>query len=197
MRCSLNLLVSIILLMATVLLAGVPAAAQTPGYGNIGRTPTAEEIRAWDTVIGINGEGLPPGRGTAKEGAPIYAQRCAGCHGALLEGRTAPRLAGGQGSLNTVHPVRTIGSYWPFATTIWDYIIRAMPPAQEGTLSADQVYALTAFLLYRNGIVQESDGVDAKSLPNIQMPNRNGFVPQRLEDIPDVRKRGCRLGICP
>jgi hypothetical protein len=91
----------------------------------------------------------------------------------------------------------TIGSYWPFATTIWDYIHRAMPQNQEGTLRADEVYALTAFLLYRNGIIQESDVMDAKSLPKVQMPNRNGFIPPRLEDISDIQKRACRLGHCP
>jgi cytochrome c len=185
--------------------ACVAAWAQTPTY-NRGRTPSAEEIRAWDISIGPEGKELPPGSGTAKQGAAIYAQKCAVCHGpigaegASPEGEIAgapgaanlwpysiigPRavraLVGGKGTLTTPNPVRTIGSFWQVATTIWDYINRAMPPKEEGTLSADAVYALTAFLLYRNDIIQENDVIDAKSLPKIQMPNRNGFVPPRPE----------------
>jgi S-disulfanyl-L-cysteine oxidoreductase SoxD len=106
-------------------------------------------------------------------------------------------MLGGKGTLNTLDPVMTIGSYWPFATTLWDFINRAMPRKQKGSLSADEVYALTAFLLYRNDIIRESDFIDAKSLPKIQMPNRNGFVPPRLEDIHDIQRRRCRLGHCP
>ena len=184
MRCF-NLLVPVMALAACV-----AALAQTPAY-NRGRTPSEEEIQAWDISIGPEGKELPPGSGTAQEGAKVYAQQCAQCHGptgaegpsipgvANLwpysfpgRGRFVPPLVGGKGTLNTVRPVRTIGSFWPFATTIWDYINRAMPPKGEGSLSADQVYALTAFLLYQNGIIQESDAMDAESLPKIQMPNR-------------------------
>lgn len=100
---------------------------------------------------------------------------------------------GGQGTLTSIHPVKSIGSFWPFATTVWDFINRAMPAGQEGTLTADEVYALTAFLLYRNGIIQESDVIDAKSLPKVQMPNRNGFVPR----VEDLRRYRCRQGPCP
>ena len=177
MRCFLNLLVPV---MTLVPLCGIAALAQTPTY-NLGRTPSAEEIRAWDIAIGPAGKELPPGSGTAQEGAKVYAQRCAECHGPTgtgIEGQGPYRtLVGCQGTLKTNHPVRTIGSFWPFATTVWDYINRAMPWNKEGSLSADEVYAVTAFLLYRNGIIQESDVLDAKSLPKIPMPNRNGFVP--------------------
>jgi S-disulfanyl-L-cysteine oxidoreductase SoxD len=174
------------------------ALAQTPDYRNVGRAPTQEQIRAWDIAVGPDGKELPPGSGTATEGAKIFANRCAACHGQNLEGSPlGPRLTGGEGTFNTLYPVRTIGSYWPFATTLWDYINRAMPRNQEGSLSANEVYALTAFLLYRNKIIQEGDVIDGKSLPKVQMPNRNGFVPARLEDIHDLRKRGCRLGYCP
>jgi S-disulfanyl-L-cysteine oxidoreductase SoxD len=189
---------SSVLLPAMV--AGVSAAAlaQAPDYRNVGRTPSQQEIRAWDIAIGPDGKELPPGSGTATEGAKIYANRCAACHGQNLEGSSlGPRLEGGEGTFKTLYPVRTIGSYWPFATTLWDYINRAMPRNQEGSLSADEVYALTAFLLYRNTIIQEGDVIDAKSLPKVKMPNRDGFVPARLEDIHDLRKRGCRLGYCP
>ena len=171
--------------------------AQAPSY-NVGRSPTKEEIQAWDISIGPDGKELPPGNGTAKQGAEIFAKKCAACHGPTAEGsQLAPRLLGGQGTLNTPQPVRTIGSYWPFATTVWDYINRAMPQGQGGSLSANEVYSLTAFVLFRNNIVQESDVMDAKSLPKVQMPNRNGFVPLRLEDIRDMRKRGCHAGHCP
>ena len=172
--------------------------AQALPYSNVGRTPTKEEIQAWDISVGTEGKELPPGSGTAKEGAGIFAKKCAACHGATAEGSSlGPRLTGGKGTLTTPQAVRTIGSYWPFATTIWDYIHRAMPPNQGGSLAVNDVYALTAFLLFRNGIVQEGDVIDAKSLPKIQMPNRNGFIPAKLEDVGDLQKRGCRAGHCP
>jgi len=151
---------------------------------NIGSTPTPEEIKAMDGLIGPSGKGLPPGSGTATDGAKIYAQKCAFCHGKNAEGSRGiggsgggPRLVGGQGSLNTDTPVRTVGSAYPFATTLWTYINRSMPENRPGSLTADEVYALSAFLLFRNEIIQESDVLDAKTLPKIQMPNRNGFHP--------------------
>jgi len=174
------------------------ASAQAPSYSNVGRSPTPEEVQAWDISIGPEGKELPPGSGTAKEGAEIYARKCAACHGASAEGsQLGPRLVGGKGTLNTPTPVRTIGSYWPFATTIWDYIRRAMPPKQGGSLSASEVYSLTAFLLFRNDIIAESDVIDAKSLPKVQMPNRNGFVPVKVDEIGNLQKRGCKAGHCP
>jgi mono/diheme cytochrome c family protein len=195
MRCSKLFVLAMLLAAASV------AVAQTPSYSNVGRTPTKEEIQAWDISIGPDGKGLPPGSGTAKEGAPIFASKCAVCHGSAAEGGAiGTRLAGDkalQETLTTLKPVRTVGSYWPFATTIWDYIHRAMPRNQAGTLNPNQIYALTAFILYKSNIIQESDVMDAKTLPKVQMPNRNGFIPQRFEDIPDERKRGCRQGVCP
>lgn len=184
-----------------VVLAACAAAwaqTQSPTYQGVGRTPTQAEIRAWDIAVGTDGKELPPGSGTAQEGAKIYAEKCATCHGANQE-RTplGPALVGGKGTLTTLHPAITIGAYWPFATTIFDYIHRAMPRSLEGSLSANEVYSLTAFLLYRNGIIKESDVIDAKTLPKVQMPNRFGFVPPDLEDIHDIKKRGCRLGNCP
>ncbi len=185
-------------LVASLCFACIAALGQAPKYSSVGRTPTEAEIRAWDIAIGVDGKELPPGRGTVKEGEQIFAKKCAACHGQTLEGtKLGPRLVGGKGSLTTPRPARTIGSYWPFATSLWDYINRAMPRNQEGSLSASDVYALTAFLLYKNDIIKESDSIDAKSLPKVQMPNRNGFIPQRIEDIADVKKRACRLGICP
>jgi mono/diheme cytochrome c family protein len=174
------------------------AQTQASPYNNVGRTPTDEEVRAWDIAIGTDGKELPPGSGTAKQGAKIFSSKCAVCHGANLEGsQLAPRLVGGEGTLTTLHPVMTVGNYFPFATTVWDYIHRAMPRFQEGTLGADDVYSLTAYLLYRNNIIKETDAMDATSLPKVQMPNRYGFVPPDLGDIHDYKKRGCRLGNCP
>src|SRR6266576_1435020 len=139
-----------LLAIGIVLLAAGATLAQTPSYTNVGRTPTKEEIQAWDIAAGPDGKGLPPGQGTAKEGAPIFAAKCAVCHGEAAAGaKIGPRLTGGQAEIETfttLRPVRTLGSYWPYATTVWDYINRAMPRNQGGTLSANEVYALTAFV---------------------------------------------------
>jgi mono/diheme cytochrome c family protein len=190
-----------LLVAGIVFLASTPALAQAPSYPNVGRTPTKEEIQAWDIAVGPDGKGLPPGQGTAKEGAAIFAAKCASCHGSAAEGgKIGPGLVGSKTdleTLTTLRPVRSIGGYWAFATTVWDYINRAMPRNQGGSLRADEVYALTAFILSKNGIIQESDVLNAKTLPRVQMPNRYGFIPQRFEDIPDERKRGCRQGVCP
>ena len=160
--------------------AGCLGLAQAPDYKNIGKTATPEEISAIDISIGPEGKELPPGTGTAKEGSALYAKKCVACHGANLEGNravAAPALVGGQGTLTTTHIKRSIGNYWPYATTIWDYINRAMPMGQGGTLTHDEVFALTAFLLYKNDIIKETDVIDAKTLPKIKMPNRPNFVP--------------------
>ncbi len=182
------------------LLAGffsLPSFAQTPTY-QLGRPPTPEEVRAWDISIGPAGTELPAGSGTAKLGAPIYARKCAVCHGAtgrevMPAGPRVP-LVGGEGTHATPNPVRSVGSYWAFATTIWDVINRAMPVGNQGTLTPEEVYALSALVLYWNGIIEETDVIDATTLPKIEMPNRNGFIPPKLEDINRLR---CRIGTCP
>jgi cytochrome c len=178
--------------------ACIPAAAQTPAYKNVGRTPTPAEIQALDTAISTDGKELPPGSGNAKTGARLFAGKCQACHGESQEGSAqAPALVGGKGTLTSLHPKMTAGSYWPFATTIFDYIRRAMPRYQEGSLKVDEVYSLTAFILYRNDIIKEDDVIDATTLPKIKMPNRDGFIPQNLDEIHDWKKRGCKLGHCP
>jgi mono/diheme cytochrome c family protein len=182
MRCSPKHLVTVIALAATLGLA------QTSTHKNVGRRPTAEEIRAWDIAIGPAGKELPPGSGTAKEGATIYARKCVACHGATGVEGPATVLVGNRDSLTTLYPKKTIGSYWPFATTLWDYINRAMPFNDPGKLSADEVYSLTAFLLYRNGIVKDTDVINATSLPKIEMPNRNGFSPAKPGWRPDEKR---------
>jgi len=163
-----------------VLVACGSAWAQSPTY-KVGRPPTEAELRAWDNVVGTDGKELPPGAGTAKEGAKVYAGKCSFCHGQTGTEGPAPRLVGGVDSLSTRNPVITLGSYWPFATTVWDYINRSMPRDAEGSLTPDQVYAVTAFLLYKNDIVKESDVLDAKTLVKVQMPNRAGFFPAKPE----------------
>jgi cytochrome c len=147
----------------------------------VGRPPTEAELHAWDNVVGTDGKELPPGSGTAKDGAKVFAGKCSFCHGANATEGQAPRLVGGVDSVNSRAPVLTLGSYWPFATTVWDYINRSMPQDAEGSLTPDQVYAVTAFLLYKNGIIKESDVLDAKTLLKVQMPNRNGFYPSKPE----------------
>lgn len=143
----------------------------------LGRTPTAAEIQAWDVAVGPDGKELPPGQGTAQEGANLYLEKCAACHGET--GTEGPQdiLSGGQGSLATGKPLRTIGSYWPHVTTIYDYVYRAMPFYEPGSLRPNEVYALTAYLLYVNGIIGEHDVINAQTLPHIKMPNHDGFRP--------------------
>src|SRR5438876_6599015 len=172
-----------------VLLMGVAALAQSPTYG-VGRTPSAEEIRAWDISIGPTGEELPPGHGTAKEGAQLYrAKGCAGCHGAQGIGGTAPMLKPKAGpdvelwARGRILPLRS-----PFATTVWDYINRAMPLNREGTLTADEVYALTAFLLYINEVIPEDEILDAQSLLEVKMP-----IGDRFASLPEWKPRTPRL----
>jgi cytochrome c len=151
------------------------SAAHAQSYG-LGRAPSPDELRAWDIAISPDGKELPPGSGTVSDGAKVYASSCAGCHGKT--GKEGPNdvLAGGQGTLDTRKPVRTIGSYWPYSTTVWDYINRAMPYQKPGSLKANEVYAVTAYLLFLNGIIAENDVMDSKTLPQVKMPNRNGFI---------------------
>ena len=167
--------------------------AQGPTYG-MGRTATDDEIKLIGVSAGPDGTGLPPGIGTAAKGAETYARRCAGCHGPKLEGTSSgPELVGGQGTLSSARPVRTVGSFWPYAPPIFDYIKRAMPVGAGGSLSDDEAYALTALILARNGLIAEDAVVNAQSLPKVKMPNRHGFIPARLEDI---NKQRCRVGTC-
>ena len=154
--------------------------AQSPTYG-LGRTPSAEEIRVLDIAISPTGKELPPGHGTAKEGAKIYAQKCAACHGEKGSGGPAPTLIGGPGTAppagGGMRPGESMATHSPFATTIWDYINRGMPLSQEGTLKPDEVYALTAFLLYKANVIKEDEVLDEQSLPKIKMPNRDAYAP--------------------
>jgi cytochrome c len=158
-----------------IVAATVPVLAQMPTFG-LGRTPTAEEVRAWDIAIGPDGQELPPGSGTAVAGKVVYEKKCLDCHGAGGKDGKQDVLVGGQGSLGTARPLKTIGSYWPYATTIFDYVRRAMPYPAPHSLTDNETYAITAYVLHLNGIIGPDDVMDAASLPKVRMPNRDGFV---------------------
>jgi S-disulfanyl-L-cysteine oxidoreductase SoxD len=168
--------------LALVVGASGDALAQLPTYG-FGRTPTAAEVEAWDLTIPFDGRGLPPGSGTAAVGQRLYVERCATCHGEKGEAGKYDRLVGGHGTLAADAPIVTVGSFWPYAPTLWSYIHRAQPTDEPGSLTADQVYALVAYLLHLNGIVGEHDVMDARTLPLIRMPNREGFVADPRPDV--------------
>jgi cytochrome c len=175
--------------LALALLMGASVLAQSPPYG-VGRTPTAEEIRAWDISIGPHGEELPPGRGTVREGAQLYRTKgCAGCHGANAIDGKAPILkskAGAEVELwarGRILPLRA-----PFATTVWDYINRGMPLNREGTLTADEVYSLTAYLLFINDVIAEDKVLDAESLPTVKMP-----IGENYARLPEWKPKTPRL----
>jgi mono/diheme cytochrome c family protein len=142
----------------------------------LGRPPTADEIKVADVGVLPDGRGLPHGSGTAERGRDLYARRCAACHGASGKEGPADILVGGNGSLATPRPLKTVGSFWPYATTLWDYINRSMPYDRPGTLTADEVYAVTAFVLHLNGIVGAGETLTQETLPRVRMPNRDGFI---------------------
>ena len=151
------------------------ARAQTP-YG-IGRPATAAEIAGWNIDIDRDGSNLPQGSGSVSHGREVFVQQCASCHGDKGEGGIGDRLVGGQGTIGTAKPVRTVGSYWPYAPTLFDYIRRAMPQNAPQSLSDEDVYAVSAYILTEAKIIDKSMVLDAKTLPPIEMPNRSGFVP--------------------
>jgi cytochrome c len=149
-----------------------PAAQQRLG---IGQTPTEELIKAWNIDVAPDGSNLPDGSGSVAQGQKIFADTCAACHGEHGTEGPMDRLVGGRGTLDTKKPIRTVGSYWPYATTLYDYIRRAMPFDHPQSLSTDQVYAVTAYVLNLNKIIPDDAVLDKHSLPKIEMPNRDGF----------------------
>jgi len=162
-------------LMLPLVLAG-PTHSMAQETPNLGRPATAVEIAEWDISIPPDGTGLPPGNGTSEQGAVIYTQKCQSCHGEQGAGKPNDQLVGGQGTLTSKSPVRTIGSYWPYATTVFDYIRRAMPYTQSQSLTNEEVYAVTAYLLHLNGIIGPQDVMNAQTLPQVRMPNRDNFI---------------------
>ena len=165
---------SLIGICALFALAIQTAGAQTFGLGS---EASAEEVQAWDITIGPEGFELPEGSGTAKMGAQVYEVRCKECHGEQGIGGDQAALVGKPEQLKQAPPVKTVGSFWPYATTLFDYTRRAMPFEEPGTLTDDQVYAVTAYMLFLNGIVGEEEALDRETLPKVVMPNRDGFVP--------------------
>ena len=151
------------------------AAAQSP---NLGRPVAPEELAAWDISVGPDGAGLPPGSGTPLKGEAVYVAKCLACHGEKGAGKPNDALVGGRGTLvGDQAPAKTVGSFWPYATTLFDYVRRAMPLNESKTLSNDEVYAVVAYVLRLNGIIEENETVDAQTLPKVRMPNADGFAP--------------------
>ena len=169
-----------------VVLALAPAQAQSP-YG-IGRVATPADIAGWNIDIDRYGNNLPPGSGTVSHGREVYDQQCVSCHGPRGEGAIGDRLVGGRGTLATPEPIRTFGSYWPYAPTLFDYIRRAMPQNAPQSLSTEDVYAVSAYLLNLNGLLAADATLDAQTLSAIKMPNRGMFTD---DPRPDVRNPPC------
>ena len=171
------------LLVSMSLAVCASLSAQSPTFG-VGRAPTADEVRAWDISIRPDGQELPQGHGSAKEGAQLYVQKgCAGCHGRSGSGANAPTLIKSDGTTKSTVPClapcvndnNVMALHSPYATVMWDYINRGMPLGKEGSLKPDEVYSLTAYLLFKNGVIREDEMLDAQSLPKVVMPNREGF----------------------
>jgi S-disulfanyl-L-cysteine oxidoreductase SoxD len=173
-------------LIAVVL--GLPVHAQAQSRYGIGRPATQAEIAGWNIDVNRNGDNLPPGSGSVAHGREVFEQQCAACHGAKGEGGVGDRLVGGQGTLTTSKPIQTVGSYWPYAPTLFDYIRRAMPQSAPESLGNDDVYAVSAYILYLNGLIPADTTLDAGALRAIKMPNRNMFVG---DPRPDVKNPAC------
>jgi len=172
----------------TAALAAMPAVAKVGEYG-IGEHATPEEIAGWDIDIRPDGKGLPPGSGSVEDGEMLYEEKCASCHGSFGEGvGRYPVLAGGEGTLTDERPDRTVGSYWPYASTLWDYIHRAMPFPQPQSLTDEEVYAITAYVLNLNDIVDDDFVLTQDNLASIEMPNKDGFF---FDDRPDTHNTEC------
>ena len=166
---------------------GPAVSAQSPTFG-VGRAPRPEQLKQIDIDVRPDGKGLVVGSGTASTGKDVYTRRCETCHGPTGQEGPQDVLSGGRGSLPTPKPQKTVGSYWPYATTLWDYINRAMPFDHPSTLTPDQVYSATAYVLFLNGIVGEMDVLNETTLPSVQMPNRDGFVADPRPDTPLKKK---------
>ena len=174
---------------AAVFLMTAPATQAGEKFG-FGRAPTAEEIAAIDIDVMPDGQGLPPGSGTATQGAAIYEETCSACHGTDLAGikeTGGAALIGGRGSIGTPETKKTVESFWPYASTLFDYVKRAMPFHEPGSLSDDQVYAVSAYILAKGNIIAEDFVLDAKSLPTVEMPNKDGFIADPRPDVFNYR----------
>ena len=173
-------------------LTSVPALPAERPF-NLGKIATAEEVAGWDIDVRPDGLGAPVGTGNAIDGEEVYADLCAACHGDFGEGIDRwPELVGGEGSLNTHDPLKTTGSYWPYASTLYDYIYRAMPFGEAQSLSHDEAYQIVAFLLYMNDIVEDDFDVSHANIGTIKMPNRDGFfMPDPRPDAQPLNAEPC------
>jgi cytochrome c len=169
-------LASVFLLLAGIGIAALAASESQQQAPHLGTPMSKSAVAKWDLTVFPDGRGLPSGHGTAKEGRAIYLQKCASCHGSEGQGGIAEELISGPHPPTADNPSKAIGSYWPYATTIFDFIRRSMPPSAPGSLSSDEIYALTAYLLAANEIITESSEMNAQSLPKVKMPNRDGFI---------------------
>ena len=160
---------------------------------NLGKIATAEEVAGWDIDVRPDGLGAPVGMGNAIDGEGVYADLCAACHGDFGEGVDRwPELVGGEGSLDTHDPLKTTGSYWPYASTLYDYVYRAMPFGESQSLSYDETYQIVAFLLYMNDLIEDDFDVSQENIGSIEMPNRNGFfMPDPRPDVQAVNVEPC------
>ena len=173
-------------LLAAGLLAGLAAPALAADT-DLGRPATAEEIAAWDIDVRPDGLGLPEGEGSVVDGEEIFAEQCAVCHGDFAEGVDRwPVLSGGFDTLKSDRPVKTIGSYWPYLSTVWDYVYRAMPFGNAQSLTPDQVYAITAFLLYANDIVDDEFVLSKENFTTVHLPNEANFIEDSRPDTPTL-----------
>ena len=164
--------------LSLAVLLGMVAAPLPADPLGLGHAATPAEIAAWDVDVAPDGTGLPTGQGGVAQGEALFADLCAGCHGDFAEGVGRwPALIGGQGTLASADPVKTVGSFWPYAPTLWDYVNRSMPYGNAQTLGADDVFALVAYILFANDLIGETAVVSQDSLPRIEMPNRHGFIP--------------------
>lgn len=169
-------LITLLVVLAIGMAVGAQQRPAPPKGPGLGVPATPAEIASADISIPPDGAGLPDGSGTSAQGAKVYATKCIACHGPEGAGVVNDRLVGGRGTLTTAAPVKTIGSYWPYATTLFDYIRRAMPYPEPHSLTNAETYALTAYLLHLNGVISADAVMDAKTLPKVQMPNRGNFV---------------------
>jgi S-disulfanyl-L-cysteine oxidoreductase SoxD len=173
-----------ITLASAIILACLNSAHPQTRYG-IGRVATEAEIAGWNIDVDREGHNLPSTSGTVPRGQQVFAEQCASCHGDKGQGGLGDRLAGGASTLNTSNPIKTVGSYWPYATTLFDYVRRAMPQTNPQSLSNEDVYSVTGYVLYLNGLLGANARVDADTLVSVKMPNRNMFVDDPRPDVKD------------
>jgi len=163
--------------------------AEEAGHYGYGQDATAEQIAGWDIDIRPDGMGLPPGGATPEDGEMLYEEKCASCHGSFGEGvGRYPVLSGGEGTLTEARPEKTVGSFWPYASTLWDYIHRAMPFTAPESLTDEEVYATTAYVLYLNDLIEYDFELTQENLADVEMPNKDGFF---FDDRPDVKAKRC------